>query len=112
MGVGVGCGPPGPSASGSGGRQSAVSGPWNHPRPGTTRSRRRRRCPLQAHDRPPAAADGDRAPPGPPAPGDERRTGGAGGNTKPAEGEAEAGHRQDPRRNPAGIPRKPRAFHG
>ncbi|MEU4008584.1 VWA domain-containing protein, partial [Streptomyces pseudogriseolus] len=37
----------------------------------------------------PAAADGDEAPQGPPAPDNETRTGGAGGNT-PAEGEAEA----------------------
>ncbi|MGI5376147.1 D-alanyl-D-alanine carboxypeptidase [Streptomyces sp. CA-251387] len=37
----------------------------------------------------PAPADGESAPQGPPAPGDESRTGGAGGNTK-AEGEAEA----------------------
>ncbi|MEY9992088.1 D-alanyl-D-alanine carboxypeptidase (penicillin-binding protein 5/6) [Streptomyces sp. V4I8] len=37
----------------------------------------------------PAAADGGDAPQGPPAPDDESRTGGAGGNTK-AEGEAEA----------------------
>ncbi|MFC8511941.1 ADP-ribosylglycohydrolase family protein [Streptomyces sp. NPDC057257] len=37
----------------------------------------------------PAAADGERAPQGPPAPDHESRTGGAGGNTK-AEGEAEA----------------------
>ncbi|WP_230396355.1 sensor histidine kinase [Streptomyces blattellae] len=37
----------------------------------------------------PAAADGEDAPQGPPAPDDETRTGGAGGN-EPAEGEAEA----------------------
>ncbi|MFF4398276.1 VWA domain-containing protein [Streptomyces sp. NPDC001480] len=37
----------------------------------------------------PAAADGEDAPQGPPAPDDETSTGGAGGNT-PAEGEAEA----------------------
>ncbi len=37
----------------------------------------------------PAAADGGNAPQGPPAPDDEIRTGGAGGN-EPAEGEAEA----------------------
>ncbi|WP_316757198.1 VWA domain-containing protein [Streptomyces herbicida] len=37
----------------------------------------------------PAAADGEDAPQGPPAPEDETRTGGAGGN-EPAEGEAEA----------------------
>ncbi|KUM72531.1 D-alanyl-D-alanine carboxypeptidase [Streptomyces curacoi] len=37
----------------------------------------------------PAAANGEDAPQGPPAPDDESRTGGAGGNTK-AEGEAEA----------------------
>ncbi|MFE4665260.1 D-alanyl-D-alanine carboxypeptidase [Streptomyces sp. NPDC056716] len=38
----------------------------------------------------PAPADGDRPPQGPPAPVDETRTGGAGGNTARAEGEAEA----------------------
>ncbi|MEU2713825.1 nitrate- and nitrite sensing domain-containing protein [Streptomyces sp. NPDC007205] len=38
----------------------------------------------------PSAADGGRAPQGPPAPDDESRTGGAGGNENPAEGEAEA----------------------
>ncbi|MFI9418362.1 VWA domain-containing protein [Streptomyces werraensis] len=38
----------------------------------------------------PAAADGEQAPQGPPAPDDETRTGGAGGNENPAEGEAEA----------------------
>ncbi|TQJ89948.1 signal transduction histidine kinase [Streptomyces sp. SLBN-31] len=55
----------------------------------------------EAHGRPPeadgthtqtapAAADGDCAPQGPPAPGDETRTGGAGGSEERAEGEAEA----------------------
>ncbi|MFF7352963.1 nitrate- and nitrite sensing domain-containing protein [Streptomyces filipinensis] len=38
----------------------------------------------------PSAADGGRAPQGPPAADDESRTGGAGGNGNPAEGEAEA----------------------
>ncbi|OKK10123.1 VWA domain-containing protein [Streptomyces sp. CB02400] len=38
----------------------------------------------------PAAADGEDAPQGPPAPDDESSTGGAGGNESPAEGEAEA----------------------
>jgi hypothetical protein len=38
----------------------------------------------------PAAADGEDAPQGPPAPDDETGTGGAGGNTTEAEGEAEA----------------------
>ncbi|WP_443728976.1 nitrate- and nitrite sensing domain-containing protein [Streptomyces barringtoniae] len=38
----------------------------------------------------PAAADGGDAPQGPPAPDHESRTGGAGGNENPAEGEAEA----------------------
>ncbi|WP_320774051.1 VWA domain-containing protein [Streptomyces sp. CRN 30] len=38
----------------------------------------------------PAAADAQDAPQGPPAPDDESRTGGAGGNTDPADGEAEA----------------------
>ncbi|ELS54802.1 VWA domain-containing protein [Streptomyces viridochromogenes] len=42
-----------------------------------------------AAEEPAAAADGEDAPQGPPAPDDEPRTGGAGGNTK-AEGEAEA----------------------
>lgn len=44
---------------------------------------------ASAADDAPAAADGEDAPQGPPAPDDESRTGGAGGNTK-AEGEAEA----------------------
>ncbi|MFE2508113.1 VWA domain-containing protein [Streptomyces naganishii] len=38
----------------------------------------------------PQAADGEAPPQGPPAPDDESRTGGAGGNDTPAEGEAEA----------------------
>ncbi|GGZ48988.1 ADP-ribosylglycohydrolase family protein [Streptomyces bluensis] len=38
----------------------------------------------------PAAANDETAPQGPPAPEDESRTGGAGGNQNPAEGEAEA----------------------
>ncbi|MFG2370926.1 D-alanyl-D-alanine carboxypeptidase [Streptomyces sp. NPDC048504] len=38
----------------------------------------------------PKAADGGKAPEGPPAPGDETRTGGAGGNSKTADGGAEA----------------------
>ncbi|KES04351.1 hypothetical protein BU52_25425 [Streptomyces toyocaensis] len=38
----------------------------------------------------PAAADGEDTPQGPPAADDETRTGGAGGNDSPAEGEAEA----------------------
>ncbi|MET8693698.1 penicillin acylase family protein [Streptomyces bauhiniae] len=38
----------------------------------------------------PAAADGESAPQGPPAPDNESSTGGAGGNEIPAEGEAEA----------------------
>ncbi|WP_043687889.1 D-alanyl-D-alanine carboxypeptidase [Streptomyces xylophagus] len=41
-------------------------------------------------DAPPKAADGDPAPQAAPAADDETRTGGAGGNTKAAEGEAEA----------------------
>jgi hypothetical protein len=44
----------------------------------------------------PAAADGEDAPQGPLAPGDESRTGGAGGNDSPAEGEAEAEHERVP----------------
>jgi signal transduction histidine kinase len=43
----------------------------------------------------PAAADGESAPQGPPAPDDETRTGGAGGNDT-AEGEAEAEHERAP----------------
>ncbi|MBD0844306.1 D-alanyl-D-alanine carboxypeptidase [Streptomyces sp. TRM68416] len=41
-------------------------------------------------DAKPEAADGEEAPQGPPAPDDESRTGGAGGNDDKAEGEAEA----------------------
>ncbi|MEU9548423.1 VWA domain-containing protein [Streptomyces werraensis] len=44
----------------------------------------------------PAAADGEQAPQGPPAPDDETRTGGAGGNENPAEGEAEADAKPEP----------------
>ncbi|MEV5263930.1 VWA domain-containing protein [Streptomyces werraensis] len=44
----------------------------------------------------PAAADGEQAPQGPPAPDDETRTGGAGGNENPAEGEAEAEAKPEP----------------
>ncbi|MEV5255447.1 VWA domain-containing protein [Streptomyces werraensis] len=44
----------------------------------------------------PAAADGEQAPLGPPAPDDETRTGGAGGNESPAEGEAEADAKPEP----------------
>ncbi|MFI0164412.1 VWA domain-containing protein [Streptomyces sp. NPDC017095] len=44
----------------------------------------------------PQAADGEDTPQGPPAPDDETRTGGAGGNTR-AEGEAEADARTDTR---------------
>ncbi|WP_280880718.1 sensor histidine kinase [Streptomyces pseudovenezuelae] len=43
----------------------------------------------------PSAADGESAPQGPPAPDNESRTGGAGGNN-PAEGEAEADHTRTP----------------
>ncbi|WP_228044313.1 nitrate- and nitrite sensing domain-containing protein [Streptomyces ferrugineus] len=50
--------------------------------------------PAQSSDGP-AAADGGDAPQGPPAPDDESRTGGAGGNS-PAEGEAEAEHTRAP----------------
>ena len=39
---------------------------------------------MKAYD--PPAADGDQLPQGPPAPDDDCRTGGAGGNTNPAEG--------------------------
>ncbi|SBT90098.1 TerF vWA domain-containing protein [Streptomyces sp. DI166] len=48
----------------------------------------------------PAAADGEEAPQGPPAPDNESDTGGAGGNT-PAEGEAEA---EPPANEPAAGP--------
>ncbi|MEV5179051.1 VWA domain-containing protein [Streptomyces werraensis] len=44
----------------------------------------------------PAAADGEQAPQGPPAPDDETRTGGAGGNESLAEGEAEAEAKPEP----------------
>ncbi|MEU8027925.1 nitrate- and nitrite sensing domain-containing protein [Streptomyces sp. NPDC049099] len=44
----------------------------------------------QARFTDPPAADGGHAPQGPPAPDDESRTDGAGGNESPAEGEAEA----------------------
>ncbi|WP_225627157.1 VWA domain-containing protein [Streptomyces werraensis] len=44
----------------------------------------------------PAAADGEQAPQGPPAPDDETRTGGAGGDENPAEGEAEAEAEPEP----------------
>ncbi|MEV7284368.1 D-alanyl-D-alanine carboxypeptidase [Streptomyces sp. NPDC093252] len=47
-------------------------------------------APVAARAAAPAAADGDSAPQRPPAPGDETRTGGAGGKHLPAEGEAEA----------------------
>ncbi|MFH0518331.1 CDP-alcohol phosphatidyltransferase [Streptomyces sp. M41] len=46
-------------------------------------------CPPPDHE--PADADGGDAPQGPPAPGDESRTGGTGGKNDPAEGEAETG---------------------
>ncbi|MFE1314967.1 hypothetical protein [Streptomyces sp. NPDC058755] len=45
---------------------------------------------------PPQAADGEHPPQGPPAPDDESRTGGTGGNPIPAEGEAEADPAEDP----------------
>ncbi|MGW2645071.1 hypothetical protein ACWC2T_09155 [Streptomyces sp. NPDC001393] len=48
------------------------------------------RSPASAPASDPQAADGENAPQGPPAPDDERVTGGAGGNEIPAEGEAEA----------------------
>ncbi|MEY9994197.1 signal transduction histidine kinase [Streptomyces sp. V4I8] len=47
-------------------------------------------------DERPAAADGEDAPLGPPAPDDDARTGGPGGNEIPAEGEAEAEHERVP----------------
>nr|WP_327730192.1 MULTISPECIES: ADP-ribosylglycohydrolase family protein [unclassified Streptomyces] len=47
----------------------------------------------------PAVADGEVPPQGPPAPDDESRTGGAGGN-EPAEGEAEAGPAHPPHPHP------------
>ncbi|MET9968678.1 histidine kinase, partial [Streptomyces sp. NPDC006356] len=62
---------------------------------------------TQPHD--PAAADGEDAPQGPPAPDDDRRTGGAGGNENPAEGEAEAEHTRTPDEDPLtdkGLPKR------
>lgn len=47
-------------------------------------------APESAPEASPAAADGEQVPQGPPAPDDGTRTGGAGGNENPAEGEAEA----------------------
>lgn len=56
----------------------------------------------------PAAADGEDAPQGPPAPDDEARTGGAGGNDTPAEGEAEAEAEAEAQPEPeATAPAKP-----
>ncbi|MFJ4622743.1 ADP-ribosylglycohydrolase family protein [Streptomyces sp. NPDC088812] len=46
--------------------------------------------PATAQPGGPAAAGGEEPPPGPPAPGDESRTGGAGGRHRPADGGAEA----------------------
>jgi ABC-type branched-subunit amino acid transport system ATPase component/branched-subunit amino acid ABC-type transport system permease component len=57
--------------------------------------------------RPAAAADGAKAPLGPPAPDDESTTGGAGGNTNPAEGRMPT-HR--PARAPAPPPAPPPAL--
>lgn len=57
----------------------------------------------------PAAADGEDAPLGPPAVGDDGRTGGAGGNENPAEGEAEAEHTRTPDEDPLtdkGLPKR------
>ncbi|MEV7731101.1 ATP-binding cassette domain-containing protein [Streptomyces sp. NPDC088921] len=54
-------------------------------RAGDLRERLSGRTPM---DHAPAAADGETAPQGPPAPGDESCTGGAGGNSIPAEGRA------------------------
>ncbi|MFF9487190.1 CHAD domain-containing protein [Streptomyces sp. NPDC014676] len=51
------------------------------------------RTPVPAARTLAAAADGEKSPQGPPAPGHETRTGGAGRNGFPAEGEAEAEHR-------------------
>ncbi|MGW2521260.1 nitrate- and nitrite sensing domain-containing protein [Streptomyces sp. NPDC001617] len=56
----------------------------------------------------PAAADGESAPQGPPAPDDESSTGGAGGNQH-AEGEAEAEHTRTPDEEPVtakGLPKR------
>src|SRR3546814_2400396 len=56
--------------------------------PYTTLFRSWRSGPVPVAD--PAAADGESAPQGPPAPDDESSTGGAGGNQNTAGGEAEA----------------------
>nr|WP_244189758.1 nitrate- and nitrite sensing domain-containing protein [Streptomyces incarnatus] len=53
----------------------------------------------------PVAADGGRAPQGPPAPDDESGTGGAGGNEIPAEGEAGAEERLTAKGLPKRTPR-------
>lgn len=80
--------PPGPWAEAPG-PTSTRNGPGTTAPPTTSGSAEPTPTakPLQ-----PAAADGEFAPPGPPAPDHESRTGGAGGNTK-AEGGAEAGQR-------------------
>ncbi|MFI6008351.1 serine hydrolase [Streptomyces sp. NPDC051243] len=71
----------------------------------------------ESHDEPqddpddtPAAADGEDAPQGPPAPGDESSTGGAGGNTSD-EGEAEAAVDQPTTVFKAVRPTKPSVDH-
>nr|WP_234357908.1 nitrate- and nitrite sensing domain-containing protein [Streptomyces puniciscabiei] len=60
---------------------------------------------LTAEPTGPAAADGGRAPQGPPAPDDESRTGGAGGNEIPAEGEGEA-EAEEERLTSKGLPKR------
>ena len=63
--------------------------------------------PVPFH-RQPAAADGESAPQGPPAPDDESNSGGAGGNPH-AEGEAEAEHTRTPDEEPVtakGLPKR------
>ncbi|MCS0606194.1 nitrate- and nitrite sensing domain-containing protein [Streptomyces sp. LP11] len=63
-------------------------------------------APALPHDAPrtaPQTADGGHAPQGPPAAGDESRTGGAGGNTNPADGEAEA---DEDRLTSKGLPKR------
>ncbi|MER6283664.1 ABC transporter ATP-binding protein [Streptomyces sviceus] len=70
---------------------------WN-PLPLTVRDARRRAGELRERLAPrlPAAADGENAPPGPLAPDDERRRGGAGGNDNPAEGRGSRLRRRRP----------------
>ncbi|MER6627101.1 ADP-ribosylglycohydrolase family protein [Streptomyces sp. NPDC000987] len=63
--------------------------PWTEPTATTTSLDPPQAPPTVGAENPPPA-DGENLPPGPPAPDHESRTGGAGGNTHPAEGAAEA----------------------